>query len=31
MYNQQAQSRWFTNNQWSLIDHTKCKQMVGDT
>ena len=27
MYNQQAQSRWFTNNQWSLIDYTKCKQI----
>ena len=27
MYNQQAQSCWFTNNQWSLIDYTKCKQI----
>ena len=28
MYNQQAYLPWFTNNQWSLIDLAKYKQII---
>ena len=29
MYNQQAQSRWFTNNQWSLIMNYNSPKDIG--